>query len=736
MNESVWPVLFAAFLTAGTAWCIGKALLRSMRLRLFRIEEDVLAFLSGSALLSAFLFLLCSLHLARKGVFVAIAVACGGLLYWKRWIMPSRERSPWAPRVWMMVFFVPFVIYAALYLVNALAPPINPGNTIHALGNVVRWWSDFGFDRSNVTAFANAPQALEMLFLFAFAFGRHSGAILLSFIFLLSIPLLMVCYGRRFGMPIACVFGALMLFLSPAAGILGTNASHEIAAAAALLGAFYWLELWSANGDDRLLALAGLLAGFSCSISYVGAIGLIGTVLYAAGILVLRRKPPARALALMLCSAGVMILPWLVKNWLWTGDPISPFANGWFESAAMHVSAEKWYAEVLGLGSPMTWKQLAALWSLDGSSTVSLFGPWLLLTPLALLAARRKRGWQWLAPALFFGFFAMLFGASSMVLFFAIFAAPALGLALENTPGGLMLVLCLQTLTNWPGVVMTYAAKDAWIIREIPAAGALRRVSDNDYLSSRFPEYNLARSVEVRVPGKAHVLTTWPVPQAYTRRLLFNDRESARAELGAAAISAAYASASPRRIAEAHFRFTPQTLRRVRTVATVSTGEPWQVYEMRVYLAGQEIARQPAWRVSAKPNGVESPLAFDSSEVTAWNSWEPARPGMFVEEIFPIPAIVDDVALIYPLPAAAGFHAEGLGGDNRWRPLGAKPEISEHSPPPGMRRAAIEQVKSLGFDYLVARDDVGAGRDMLRYPSYWGVACIEETGTVCVFHLQ
>jgi len=58
--------------------------------------------------------------------------------------------------------------------------------------------------------------------------------------------------------------------------------------------------------------------------------------------------------------------------------------------------------------------------------------------------------------------------------------------------------------------------------------------------------------------------------------------------------------------------------------------ELWSVSEMRLYYDGVEIPRRAAWRVSAKPNWWDAPLAFDSREVTAWSTWQamnPAVPG-------------------------------------------------------------------------------------------------------------
>ena len=77
--------------------------------------------------------------------------------------------------------------------------------------------------------YAYLSQGAEMLFLFAFTFGRHSAAALVHFAFLCALPLLMVCYGRRFGLRKASLFAALLVFASPVIGKDGVSAYNDLA---------------------------------------------------------------------------------------------------------------------------------------------------------------------------------------------------------------------------------------------------------------------------------------------------------------------------------------------------------------------------------------------------------------------------------------------------------------------------------------------------------------------------
>ncbi len=87
-------------------------------------------------------------------------------------------------------------------------------------------------------------QGVEMLFLFAFAFGKHSAAALVHFSFFCALPVLMVCYGRRFGVAKASLFGALLVVASPVVGRDGISAYNDLAVVTLVFAVFYLLQVW------------------------------------------------------------------------------------------------------------------------------------------------------------------------------------------------------------------------------------------------------------------------------------------------------------------------------------------------------------------------------------------------------------------------------------------------------------------------------------------------------------
>src|SRR5689334_3587355 len=97
-------IFLGAFVTLITAWSLGKTLLRNMRLKFYRLEEDLFALLAGSACLSALVFALAWLHLARKGAFIVVFVVAICAAFWRGALRPAAGRLPRMPALWLLLF--------------------------------------------------------------------------------------------------------------------------------------------------------------------------------------------------------------------------------------------------------------------------------------------------------------------------------------------------------------------------------------------------------------------------------------------------------------------------------------------------------------------------------------------------------------------------------------------------------------------------------------------------------
>ena len=228
----------------------------------------MLSFMAGAPALSALVFALCVLGLVRKGVFLCLGAAILGLAFWKGAHRSTADSLPPLDRRWKWFFGSIYSIYFVLYFFNALAPEISPDGSAYHLGVVARHLREHGFRTITTNMYATLSHGVEMLFLFAFAFGRHSAGAMVHFAFLIALPLMLLAYARRFGLGAAGVCGALFVFVSPVVGIDGASAYIDVAVACVAFAVFYLLQIWDAERHPGLLAPIGVLAGFAYAAKY------------------------------------------------------------------------------------------------------------------------------------------------------------------------------------------------------------------------------------------------------------------------------------------------------------------------------------------------------------------------------------------------------------------------------------------------------------------------------------
>ena len=194
-------ILFGALFTSAAAWSIRRFLFSRLRISLRRVEHELLAAITGAAILSLVVFAVCAVQIATIPVFWAVGLAAIAL-NWKFGAASQSGAADPLPRTWKWLFTLPFAFYALLYLSNSIAPENSPDGEAYHLGLVYRYFRQHGFERLTTNMYGNLSQGMEMLYLFAFSFGRHPAAATLHTCCLFALPLMILCYGKRIGHPI------------------------------------------------------------------------------------------------------------------------------------------------------------------------------------------------------------------------------------------------------------------------------------------------------------------------------------------------------------------------------------------------------------------------------------------------------------------------------------------------------------------------------------------------------
>ena len=735
--KAVVYILFGFLFTCATSLALGGLLFRLLAIRLRRGEEKLLAFVTGSAILSGVIFLLCCTGLARKGVFLAIGLIAIAAAIRMGVHRAQGEPLPAIPRRWRWVLGAVFTVFTFLYLSNAMAPEMSPDGAAYHLVFLRYYYRAHGFVRIPWNMYANITQGIELLFLFAYSFGRHSAATLVHFAYLVTLPWLMIAYGRRFGIINAGIAGALFVFVSPVVGMDGTSAYVDLALAAVLFALFYLLQIWDAERDAKLLIPIGVLMGFSFAVKYTAVVAIPYVLGFLFWKLRRTRQPWFKPIAVVSAIAAIFIFPWLIKNWMWMQNPVTPFANALFPNPYIHIAFENEYRRYQQIYTLTSYKQIPWELTVSGNLLGGLLGPLFLLTPLSLFALKKPAGRALLLAGAIFALPYLTNIGTRFLIPCAPFFSIALAMVIMSWDWVLIALVLTHAVASWPNIVELYSSQYAWRILKAPFREALRIIPEDTFLRRNFPGYVYDRLIDEKVPPDGKVFSFGQPAESYVNRQILVKYLSAPNEvLGDTMWTPLYPDLQPGVVVDYHFpRRSALKLRIVKTKDMEN--ESWNASEVRVYDAGKELPRAPGWRLTAKPNPWEIQLAFDNSPVTRWRSWQPARPGMYIEIDFGKPQTVDSVRIeLQPDWRDPDMRIDIQDQGGRWVAVTDKWERSLQPINVNLRRAACEELKARGILYLlIGYDDIGS-EDFQQHPQFWGIHMLADAGFTRLYYIE
>jgi hypothetical protein len=315
------------------------------------------------------------------------------------------------------------------------------------------------------------------------------------------------------------------------------------------------------------------------------------------------------------------------------------------------------------------------------------------------------------------------------------FVALAMAMALTTLPGMALAVVVLHAVLCWPAVVGKLVPTGSWRLTLTPWRDAFHLRDPGRYYKNHLALYPAVELVERATPPGSTVFTFKAIPDAYTSRRILVDYESAANQVAARIFqSAAIGTDLPN--GRLRFAFPLRKLRAIRVNQTASGTDVWSINELRIFSSGHELPREAAWRLTAHPYPWSIQDAFDNSPVTFWRSGEAIHPGMFVQVDFGGMRQADQVVLEGPTDQyGIRLELEGETGDGTWQRLADRPMVSDGAPYLGFRRAAAEEMKRRGIDYILSFQDEVWSEDIRRNRDLWGVTAVGAAGGATLYRL-
>ena len=397
------------------------------------------------------------------------------------------------------------------------------------------------------------PQLMEMLYTWGLLLGSDRLAVLFAFGAGLLGALAAGLFAARHLTPASGGQGeadrpgpwqvlpllVVALFLTaPLTGYVLRAANTDLAQASFDLLAVYafFLAMPAPDSGPRpnsrgLLALAGLCAGLAFSVKYYGFV--VGVALgVALPMLYHRRRVGAGVLACVL-SFGVPFVAlaalWLVRNYVWAGNPVWPLAGGIFDGAywSPAASPEELLGRAPGLRLDNVWTALQFLWTaisrppleIDGQIHVVSLGPLLLPALPGLLWVRWARalkpiayaaGAYWLVWAFFFSRTSIRY-LSTFFLLAAVLGAYAL---VWMTSRYRPVRWAVATVLAAGFTVLTVEA--ALSVRPyLPTVLATDRAAEQAYLATYMEDYQMIQYITSHTPANAVIYVWDGQPRGY-----------------------------------------------------------------------------------------------------------------------------------------------------------------------------------------------------------------------------
>ncbi len=336
--------------------------------------------------------------------YVLLTLAC--------WALPSARRfvggfhlSMERTDGWAKLMLACIVVAAVLNLAGALAPPFEYDELEYHLGALADYQRAGRIVFLPHNFYSNMPQLTEMLYLLAKTTTSDIAAKLLHWLFGLLAAAAVYGLAQRLWSKAAGLTAGALFYCTPFVQDLSQTARIDLATAFFATLGFGALVLWMEEQENRdLIWLSALGVGGAIATKWPS---IAVVLLPSAAALACRRR--FLLLAGFCLVAIVMAGPWLIKNWLLTGNPVYPMFYHWFpnpqwSSAQARVFLER-HAPTFGLAA--SGKFFALVWKYSFVEPGAV--PMLLLTmPLMVLAPRMKPGAKrigWLFVGAYVGWF-------------------------------------------------------------------------------------------------------------------------------------------------------------------------------------------------------------------------------------------------------------------------------------------------------------------------------------------
>lgn len=378
-------LLLAAFFLF-SCFSLGRAALRAAGFSFGgALEEAAFSGGAGMGLLAAYVFILAAfkgLYFWPVAGFLLLAAGYGVYQLRREPLPPAEGGGPASLGAADLAALAALLLALLLNLAGTLGPEIFYDALVYHLAVPNYYVIKHGLEPMPYNFYSNLPFTHGMLYAAGLLL---KGPELTKFVNYgagaLTVLAVLALGARHFTLR-AGLWAALIFYTVAHAMFASWSAGTE-----ALLMFFSTLALFCVlnrrEGEYRWLWLAACFCGLAMGVKYTGFFTAVGVMLAYAWSDRARPAAALRNLAIFTLIASVFVAPWLVKNWLYKGNPVFPFALNLF-GASEPVDLQK-LRDFIGHASQMGELKLKTWLLTPWNVTMGKVGNSEYFTPLFLL---------------------------------------------------------------------------------------------------------------------------------------------------------------------------------------------------------------------------------------------------------------------------------------------------------------------------------------------------------------
>ncbi|MCE5301059.1 MAG: hypothetical protein LLG37_09365 [Spirochaetia bacterium] len=244
-------------------------------------------------------------------------------------------------------FGIILAVTGGYFLITASTPAVYYDSLVYHLGCASQYIERGGIVNMPYNIFSYFPQLATMNYLFFLLLSSELSVKL--FIFISAVMTLCAVYALTAKLKGSGRTALLLTLTSPLFFLAATRAGTELYLVFFTILLFMVLLGEEHIGTDRAI-IAAVLAGGLISVKY-NAVIIYGFFLLLAVRMYLKKRMKLKGLPAFAVIPAAVVTPYLIRNYIYTGDPVYPFLTAWFNvPAGLARDASSYVAHVAGFG--------------------------------------------------------------------------------------------------------------------------------------------------------------------------------------------------------------------------------------------------------------------------------------------------------------------------------------------------------------------------------------------------